>query len=263
MAKWLTLTRLLPLILLTASAHARDTGFLDGTVSVGGEAYRYQVFVPADWSNAVKWPVILFLHGAGERGNDGLRQTSVGLPEAIRENPAAFPFVVVMPQCRANQIWSDPPMAAQALAALDSVVKEFHGDRDRLYLTGMSMGGYGTWDYAARMPGTFAALVVVCGGLAGPKFWPQLHVPMMDDPKIADPYAETARRVGKTPVWIFHGDADDTIPVGEARKMAAALKAPGANFQYTEYVGVGHDSWLKAYAEPRLGSWLLEQRLQH
>jgi len=250
-------------LLLVMPAFGRDTGFLDRTVSLGGEAYRYQVFVPANWTKTQKWPVILFLHGSGERGNDGLKPTDVGIGHAIRLSPHLIPFVVVMPQCREGKIWSDPAMEAQALAALDHAIREFHGDRNRIYLTGISMGGYGTWDYAARMPGKFAALAVICGGLAGPKDWPELHVPMMDDPRIADPYAETARRIGKTPVWIFHGDVDDSVRVEEARKMAAALKAAGANFQYTEYPGVGHNSWDKAYTDPKLIPWLLDQSLHH
>jgi predicted peptidase len=240
-----------------------QTGFLDRTVTISGITYRYQVYIPANFSSQKKWPVILFLHGKGERGADGLLQTDVGIAHAIRTNPSHFPFIVVLPQCRDVNIWGDPDMEIQALAALEMSLKEFHGDRNRVYLTGLSMGGFGTWDFAARNPGRFAALVPICSGVRPVKDWPQLRVTKVDDPRIADPYAEIARRVGSTPVWIFHGDADQAVPVEESRHMAEALKAAGGNFKYTEYPGVNHNSWDKAYAEPELVPWLLSQSLKH
>jgi predicted peptidase len=97
----------------------RDTGFLNRTVTLGGATYRYVVYVPYEWSDDNTWPVVLFLHGAGERGSDGLKQTNVGLPAAIRRHPERFPAVVVMPQCLSNAWWPEPAMEAQALAALD------------------------------------------------------------------------------------------------------------------------------------------------
>src|ERR1700704_1194007 len=240
-----------------------QTGFLDRRVTISGSDYRYQVFVPADFSKKKSWPVILFLHGAGERGDDGLIQTDVGIGHAIRLNNSRFPFIVVMPQCRKEKVWSEPDMEAQALAALDASIKEFHGDRNRIYLSGLSMGGYGTWEIAATHPGRFAALVPICAGVRGPKDWPQLNVVVASDTKIADPYAEVARRVASTPIWMFHGDADPAVPVTEARHMAEALKAANAKFKYSEYPGVGHNSWDQAYAEPELVPWLLEQSLKH
>jgi predicted peptidase len=252
-------------LLVAPKSFARkfETGFLDRTVTVAGETYRYQVFVPANFDSGKKWPVILFLHGYGERGDTGLLQTDVGIGHAIRNYSGNFPFIVVMPQCRAEgeTTWTNPAMEAQALAALEASLKEFHGDSSRVYLTGLSMGGYGTWDLAAKYPKRFAAYVPICAGIRGPEHFAQLHVALVDDPKISDPYAETARRVGKTPVWIFHGDADDSVPVEESRKMTAALQAAGSNVKYTEYPGVGHNSWDKAYAEPGLFDWLLGQHL--
>lgn len=251
------------LVSMAPASFARkpETGFLDRAVSVEGETYHYQVFVPANFDKAKKWPVILFLHGYGERGNDGLLQTDVGLGHAVRNYRQPFPFVIVMPQCRAEKetTWMDATMQKQALAALDASIHEFHGDPARIYLSGLSMGGYATWDLAAKYPNRFAAYVVICGGIHGPERFPQLHVTLVDDRNVSDPYSETARRIGKTPVWIFHGSADDTVPVEESRKMAAALQAAGASFKYTEYPGVGHESWDKAYAEPGLIDWLLAQ----
>jgi predicted peptidase len=246
----------------TAVSARVQTGFLDRSVSISGKNYRYQVYVPGDFQSKKVWPVILFLHGSGERGSDGLLQTDIGLPHAIRQNSARFPFIVVIPQCSRDMTWSAPDMRAQALAALDKSLKEFHGDRRRVYLTGLSMGGYATWEFAINQPGRFAALVPVCAGVRPPGDWPDLRVNLGSDSKDSDPYAEVARRIGQTPVWIFHGDADDSVPVQEARHMTAALKAAGAEFKYTEYPGVGHNSWDKAYAEPDLVPWLLSKLLK-
>jgi predicted peptidase len=255
---WITLSACL---VMPAFAHKQETGFLDRSISVAGVSYHFQVFVPANYDSHPKWPIVLFLHGAGERGDNGLLQTDVGLGHAIRTSPHGLPFVVVMPQCRAGTTWMDPTMQILALAALEHSIKEFKGNRERIYLTGLSMGGYGTWDLAAKDPGKFAAYIVICGGIGGPERFPQLHVSLVDDPKVTDPYAETARRIGKTPVWIFHGAEDPSVPVEESRKMARALEQAGANFRYTEYPGIGHDSWDKAYAEPGLVDWLLQQKL--
>ncbi len=253
-------------LLTTAFARKQETGFLDRTISVGGETYRYQVFVPNNWNKHQKWPVILFLHGYGERGVTGLLQTDVGIGHAIRKYPGELPFIVVMPQCRADKattVWTnDPAMEQQALAALDASIHEFHGDPNRVYLTGLSMGGYATWDLAAKYPHRFAAYAPICGGIHGPPEYPEVGVALAKDPKISDPYAETARLIGSTPVWMFHGDADPSVPVEESRKMYAALQAAHANVKYTEYPGVPHNSWDKAYAEPDLFPWLLQHKLQ-
>jgi len=240
-----------------------ETGFLNRTVTVAGQTYRYEVFVPENFDRHKPWPVILFLHGIGERGDDGLWQTDIGIGHAIRRNPGNFPFIVVMPQCRKDKRWIDPEMQEQALAALEASIREFHGDRSRLYLTGLSMGGYGTWDMTAKYTGKFAAFVPICGGIHGPASAPEASVALAKDPQITDPYAATAARIGSTPVWIFHGDADPVVPVEESRKMAHALQAAHGNMHYTEYPGVEHDSWDKAYAEPELVPWLLAQKLSH
>jgi predicted peptidase len=174
-----------------------------------------------------------------------------------------FPFIVVLPQCGKGKIWGEPDMQAQALAALDASIKEFHGDRKHVYLTGLSMGGFGSWELAARNPGRFAAIVPICSGVQPQKDWPQLRVTLVGDPKITDPFAEVAHRIGSIPVWMFHGDADQAVPVEQSRHMAEALKAAGTQFRYTEYPGVNHNSWDKAYAEPELVPWLLSKALKH
>ena len=221
---------------------------------VGSETYRYQVYVPPQWNKKQAWPVILFLHGGGERGDDGVVQTQVGLGGGIRTHIERWPAIVVMPQCRKDTWWSsNPRMEAQALAALDRSIKEFHGDPKRVYLSGLSMGGYGSWAYGSKHAGKFAAMVVVCGGIKVPE---SIRSGFPNVAESADPYSDVAAKIGKTPVWIFHGGADPVVPVVESQKMNDALKAAGGNVRYTEYPGVNHNSWDKAYGEPELPKWL-------
>lgn len=244
------------LLAAPASAKKTETGFLDRTISIAGTEYKYQVFVPENWTNKQKWPVILFLHGAGERGDDGLIQTEVGIGTAIRRYRDRFPAVVVMPQCRKNVWWAESSMADVAMATLAVAQKEFHGDPDRTYLTGLSMGGYGTWYLAGKYPGKFAAIVPICGGILVPDM---ARMQSADD---SAPYTEAAKKIGsQTPVWIFHGADDPTVPVTESRRMNDAMKALGGEVHYTEYPGVGHNSWEKAYAEPELLTWMLSKTM--
>lgn len=261
MAGVMALERSLLLALCTALpglACGAETGFLARTLEVDGAAYDYQVYVPRNWSADREWPVILFLHGLGERGSDGAQQLLRGLPERIRETPD-FPAVVVLPQCRRGAWWGDPEMETLAFGALDSAITEFHGDPARVYLTGLSMGGYGAWAFGYARPERFAAIVPVCGGVvSGGSFAvPEWH-PLSRSPE--DPYAETARAIGSVPVWAFHGAADPRVPVSESRKLTDALEASGGNVRYTEYPGVGHDSWNQAYWEEELIPWMLAQR---
>ena len=238
-----------------ACAQPNESGFMKRTATIGANTYCYQIFVPHDYTPKKKWPVILFLHGAGERGDDCVTQTVVGLGPAIKREATSFPAIVVFPQCRRGEVWFGD-MEAQALDALEQTVKEFNGDRQRIYLTGLSMGGYGAWYLAVRHPGKFAAMAPICGGVVPPARFPFPPEAAAQIPA-EKPYETIAAQIGKTPVWIFHGEADVVIPVTESRRMAAALEALGGNMKYTEYPGVGHNSWDKAYAEPELLKWLL------
>jgi predicted peptidase len=240
--------------------HMPQTGFLNRAVTLNNTTYRYQVYVPADFSPKKKWPVILFLHGAGERGDDGIVQTQVGLGAAIRRSAERFPCIVVLPQCRDHQVWFGE-METLALQTLEQSIKEFNGDLQQIYLTGLSMGGYGTFYLASRHPQKFAAVAPICGGVVPPPTFPfppdaAAHIPA------EQPYATIAKKIGSTPVWIFHGDADNVIPVTESRQMAEALRALGRNVKYTEYAGVAHNSWDKAYAQPDFMPWLFSHRLE-
>jgi predicted peptidase len=246
-----------------ASGSTPETGFIDRTLLLHRSTYKYQVFLPENWTPKKKWPIILFLHGYGERGSDGLLQTDVGLPHAIRLNRSQFPAVIVIPQCPGDRWWTEKDMEEMALAALAAATKDFNGDPKRTYLTGLSMGGYATWDLASRYPGKFAAVVPICGGvILGQerlKLFPSLAKDAYpDDPKT---YNVVAKKIGKTPVWIFHGAADDTVPVEYSRKMNEALKAAGGDVHYTEYPEVGHNSWDKAYTDPEMMSWMLSKSL--
>jgi predicted peptidase len=164
----------------------------------------------------------------------------------------------VFPQAPPDGRWLGDPAGA-AMAAFDKTVAELNGDRERLYLTGLSMGGYGSYHLALAHPGRFAALVVVCGGLLPHESTTAVRQSPLTM-GAADPYAWTARMLGKTPIWIFHGEIDGVIPVTEGRKMAEELRRGGGNVRYTEYAGVGHNAWERAYKEEELWTWLFRQR---
>src|SRR5437879_13558408 len=151
---------LLALLTRTLEAQTPQTGFLDRRVSLAGQSHHYQVFVPFSYTASQRWPVILFLHGAGERGDDGLLPTQVGLGTAVRQNAARFPAIIVFPQLPAESLWTGTP-AQVAIAALEQVSREFQVDSDRVYVTGLSMGGTGVGYLAYRYPSRFAALVPI------------------------------------------------------------------------------------------------------
>ena len=220
-------------------AGAVPTGFIDKTLTVEGKSYPYVVYVPRGYTADRKWPVVLFLHGAGERGEDGLKQTQVGLGGAIRVFPERFPAIVVMPQCPTGKRFTEA-VADAVIRQLDRAMREYSIDPDRQYLTGLSMGGYGTWAIAAQHPDRFAALAPVCGG--------------------GDP-AMMAPKLKHLPIWVFHGDQDQAVPVSRSRDMVEALKAAGSTtVRYTEYPGVGHNSWDAAYSDRALAEWLFQQK---
>ena len=159
-------------------------------------------------------------------------------------------------------------MAAQAMRALDQSIKEFNGDPQRVYLTGLSIGGQGVWFLAAAYPHRFAAIAPVCGFLqldhdddVSDPAWNKAVPVQFPELLASDPDAALAKRIGKTPAWIFHGAADDVVPPENSRRMHAALKAAGAEVRYSEFEGVNHGAWDRAYAEPELVAWLLAHRL--
>jgi predicted peptidase len=223
----------------TDDNHHLASGFLYRTLKIGDETYAYSVYVPPEYDPAKKWPMILFLHGSGERGKDGLRQTEVGIGRAIRLRRWRFPAIIVMPQCRLEKTWADKTMARVALGAVEDASRAYHADPDRFYVTGLSLGGAGTWHIAAAIPHKVAAIAPVCG------FYD----------------TRAAQRIKDIPTWVFHGSADTAVPVQRSRDMVDAIKNAGGDAQYTEYPGVGHNCWDKAYDNAELWKWMFEQKL--
>jgi predicted peptidase len=239
---------------MAASAWAADGGFTARHVQVDGRDVAYQVFVPKHWTPDREWPVVLFLHGSGERGSDNEAQLKQGLPPWLKTHGDDFPAVVVAPQAPDDTIW-DGAQEQAALAAMEDSVKAYHGDRSRLYVTGLSMGGYGAWQFAVDHPGMFAAAAVVCGAIRAPDDMPELvvHGPSAG----SNPYQWVAEHVKPMPVWIFHGEVDDQVSPSEARNMYAALLKAGDDVRYTQFPGVNHGSWVPAYATAELWPWML------
>ena len=218
-----------------------------------GGTLPYRLLRPDGYDPARAYPLVLFLHGAGERGSNNLAQLKHGLRRfASADLQARHPTFVMAPQVPLNQKWSNTDWSApqsrlpdqpsdslqRALDAVAALQREFHLDADRIYLTGISMGGYGTWDAICRYPGAFAAAVPVCGG---------------GDETLAD-------RIKDLPIWCFHGDQDNAVPVGRSRRMIEAIRKAGGTPRYTEYPGVGHNAWDPAYDDPALYDWLFAQR---
>ncbi len=244
-------------VTMMLSVQHPETGFLDRSIALGGRSYHYQVYVPADYAAKPSWPAILFLHGAGERGDDGLLQTNVGLAPAIRQNPSRYPAIVVFPQVPRDSQWVGTP-GDMAVAALQQTIREFHVDPRRVYLTGLSMGGHGTWYVAYQHPELFAAVVPICGWV---REFPQFRgsVPAVPGDSAAV-MPNLVQRLGKTPIWIFHGEVDQVVNVNGSREPAAALKAAGADVHYTELLGLNHNSWDAAYASDEFVRWLFAQQ---
>jgi len=243
-----------------ASHPARPTGgqFVARELELEGRRYRYQVFVPAASHGAGRRPIVLFLHGSGERGSDGWRQTESGLGPYLREHAADFPALVVLPQVPEDEQWMGIN-ARMALAALDAASAEFDADPSRTYVTGMSMGGYGTWEVALLQPERFAALVPICGALHSPRAdYEQLYVSAVAGE--SDRYHALATRLRQVPVWMFHGALDDQVPPTDDRKLYKAARLVGAPFRYSEYPDGNHNAWDATYHDPAMWEWLWAQR---
>jgi predicted peptidase len=197
----------------------------------------YLLYLPPGYDSdpAQRFPLILFLHGSGERGSDLERLKLHGIPQKL-ENGLELPFIVVSPQCPADSHWTLHVEALNTL--LDNIVARYRVDEDRLYLTGLSMGGAGAWMLAGAYPERFAAVAPICARIV------PLPLP----------------RLKHLPIWAFHGDADEVVPVSEAQRTADGLNAIGGNVRLTIYPGVGHDSWSQTYSNPELYEWFLRYR---
>jgi predicted peptidase len=217
--------------------------------STRGETMPYLLFVPEGYDKTKPYPLLLWLHGGGTRGNDLKLLLAYGNEHGIGflarpDNQARYPSFILAPQCPPNRFWGDSestqPSAEMRLVLeiLDKIREDYAVDSRRLYVMGMSLGGYGTWDIIIRRPATFAAAVPICGG--------------------GNPSKATL--IAQTPIWAFHGDEDEMVNVSESQRMIAALKKAGGQPRYTEYKGVGHNSWVRAFKEPDFLSWIFAQK---
>lgn len=229
------------MVLLGLTAGIANAGELlpkrfDGEVRLK-VGYDYLLSFPEGYGvdESKKWPLVVFLHGSGERGDDVQKVKVHGPPKLVAAG-RDLGAIVASPQAKSGTIWD--PHAVKALT--DMLAKEHRVDPNRIYLTGLSMGGFGTWDTALEYPETYAAIAPICGG-AGVRF-------------------VMAERIKHLPVWIFHGDKDTAVPVENSEKMEKQLKKVGGNVKLTVYPGVGHDSWTRTYEDPAFWEWLMAQR---
>jgi len=231
------------------------TGFLNKTLEGAQAMSRYVVYVPYNYTPDEAWPMIVFLHGAGERGSDGLIQSEVGIGTAIRRHADRFPAIVLMPQCPKDRFWD--VILADMEQAIAKTREEYRIDQDRIYLTGLSMGGYGTWIWGATKTDTFAALMPICGGGALMDISGLSSLPLHETFGTLD---ERVKNLAKVPIWAFHGADDEVVPPLRTKQMLRLVEEAGGNVKYTEYPKTGHNSWDKAYGHRKAIEWLLSQR---
>ena len=196
-------------------------------------ASHYLVVKPDGYDESKTYPLLIFLHGRGEQGTDTTKLTIHGPYEKVKE--LGLDVIIVAPQSPQDERWDIDMLEA----FVDDVIEKYPVDRNRLYLTGLSQGGEGAWKLAIRRPNTFAALVPICG---------------VGQPSLAN-------KIAHVPTWVFHGDQDATIRLGESTNMVEALKAAGGKPKFTVYEGVGHNSWTESYNNPELYMWMLSQTL--
>lgn len=201
----------------------------------------FLLYTPEDYQgSAEEFPLVLFLHGIGERGTDLELVKLYGIPKEIEEG-ADFPFLVVSPQCPEETIWANELDGLYAL--LVNIIDEYEVDTSRIYLTGLSMGGNGAWHFAAAYPTMFAAVVPICG-------WANSLIG----------FPERIKVLKAVPVWAFHGAEDEIVPLERSQELVDVLKANQGNVKFTVYPDTPHDSWTQTYKNPELYEWLLQQR---
>ncbi|MEY3175834.1 MAG: hypothetical protein RLZZ436_3748 [Planctomycetota bacterium] len=203
------------------------------------QVVNYRLLIPDGYDAAPdsRFPLVLFLHGAGERGADNRRQLIHGAAQfSTPERRRKYACFVAAPQCPGGRWWSDSLEPVMEL--VKQLQSDYRIDSSRLYVTGLSMGGFGTFELTTRYPDVFAAAAPICGG--------------------GDP--TQAKTLAALPLWVFHGDADRVVPVGFSRSMVKAIESAGGMPKYTEYPGVGHDCWTETYANPDFHAWLFAQK---
>lgn len=197
---------------------------------------QYLLYLPVDYTkDDRRWPLVLFLHGAGERGDD-VERVKIHGPPKLAAGGKEFPFILVSPLCPKDEWWS--PMVLNTL--LDEVQAQYRVDERRIYVTGLSMGGFGTWALAIESPHRFAAIAPICGG--------------------GDARALFVGRIKHLPTWVFHGARDEVVPIEQSQRMVDALTTCGGNVKFTVYPEAGHDAWTQTYENPEFYGWLLAQQ---
>lgn len=249
--------------LLAMNIHASEPG-TQFAASVD-EPYAHWIYLPDEFDGEKEFPLIVFLHGAGERGDD-LEKVKVHGPPKLLDDPAnksrypeLFASIVVTPQCPSDFWWT--PHRIKAL--IDRIRDTYPVNDDRIYLTGLSMGGFGTFATTSEYPELFAAAAPICGGGDGYYFLQNRFAVDDEDivvhpalKNIIDMPASRADNLVSIPLWVFHGDADSVVPVEQSRMMVDAVRERGGSVKFTVYPGVGHDSWTETYANPELYTWL-------
>ena len=235
---------------LTAMAQKDSTAFLKFQYVEGNDTLPYRLLKPRKVDANTQYPLLIFLHGSGERGNDNEKHIKhIKEMVTLNANRMKYPCFVVAPQCPEKSKWIEAYNTALSakpakpmqmfISLLEKILKEYPVDPSRIYITGVSMGGYGTWELISRYPEKFAAAVPVCGG---------------GDEKMA-------AKIKNIPIWAFHGAKDNTVPPEKSRNMIKALQNAGASPGYTEYPDVEHPSWVHAYKDPYLVIWMFRQKL--
>ncbi|MEP3209461.1 MAG: PHB depolymerase family esterase [Maribacter sp.] len=225
-------------MLLQSCAAQSKPNLVDAEMeTVTTEKLAYYLYYPEDYDSAPEkeFPILLFLHGGGESGDSLVAIKRNGPPKMIVEGKQ-FPFLILAPQNPYQRKWWNTRAVSQLL---DSIVENNRVDKKRIYLTGLSRGGGAAWEMAVHYPEKFAAMAVVCG-----------MTPV--------PYAAWIDR--NMPIWVFHGEEDESIPITESEAMVNRLKAMGYEVKFTRYPGVGHDSWIKAYQTEELYDWFMNQK---
>ncbi|MFK7912251.1 MAG: prolyl oligopeptidase family serine peptidase [Akkermansiaceae bacterium] len=200
---------------------------------------QFQIYAPDSYTKDNKLPLVIFLHGSGERGSDNEKQMD-GRPEKFtsEKNLSKRPCIVIAPQCPSGQHWTNGDLVQAVLSLTKDITKNMPVDEDRIYLSGFSMGGYGTWALLADSPKTFAAAIPISGGA---------------NPSIAN-------KIKNIPIWNFHGDADNAVAVNNSRTIIEALEKAKAKIKYTEYKGAGHSICRKVLSDEKVMEWLFEQK---
>jgi predicted peptidase len=237
--KWLVVVAALVSVMLlmgsSREGHEVERGLLSRTVEGGGRALKYVLYVPREYDGSRAWPLIVFLHGKGECGDDGLKQVTQGLGAAVLSDAKKWPYIILMPQKPDfEKQWEDYDDLVMEM--LSRTERELVIDSHRRYLTGLSQGGHGTWVLGARYADVWAAIAPICG--------------YGEPDQIGAPLA-------KMPIWAFHGDADTVVPPERSKILAQSVTDAGGAVTLTLYPGVGHNSWDKAYREEGLQDWFL------